>query len=337
MARNKDILISLYRILNRRMKFYNALIFVFVLFPIAVMAETSDSLRIGFLQQHRQELITIEAFAESMTDTDYEFERDDHCCESGSVRDAKRARLRVSVPIWKNESFNVSAGGYYSYHNLYFDREQIGETKLPVDMGNEHHLWGMTANLFYQGRLWGRAIVANAYVMADFSEYGFGKVTGFVTGVTPIIQNRTTYMGVGLVGLVNTTSSWPVFPIFTLRHSINEKMSIEVMPPMCYFKYKLPREYGTVAAGMLIDVEKFYVRPHCEDLPKDCLLSRSFYKPEIVYEKQFSDNFKVTAKSGVAVPMQSYLYSRNGHRKHVKIEQDASCFFNVAVSCKLYK
>lgn len=337
MVENKDILISLYRILDSRMKTVKFVIFVFVLLPMSIQAENTDSLKIGFMQQYRPELMTIEAYAESMTDADYESERDGRRYENGVVRDAMRARLRVSVPVWKNEKFSVSAGGFYSYHSLYFDRESIDALSSPIDMGNDHHLWCTSANLFYQGRLWGRPIIANANVMVDFSEYGFGKVIGFVTCVTPVIQNKTTYMGVGLVGLINTTSTWPVFPVFTLRHSINERMSIEVMPPICYFKYKLPSEYGTVAAGMSIDVEKFYVRPHCDDMPKECLLSRSFYKPEVVYEKQFGGGIKVTAKSGVAIPLQSYLYSRNGRRKYEKIDQDASCFFNVTVSCKLYK
>ena len=37
--------------------------------------------------------------------------------------------------------------------------------------------------------------------------------------------------GIGMIGLINTTSPWPVVPMLVYRHRFDKRWSMEIMPP----------------------------------------------------------------------------------------------------------
>lgn len=285
--------------------------------------------------RRQQSIATIDALVETSTNTGYTLERHNEKYETGRIHDARKARLRLSVPLWANRQVKISAGAYYSYHHNIFNCNELFQTGQTIDMGNEHHLLGFSANVFYSEQMFGRSVIANANIMSDFSEYGFEKITGFAMAMTPLVQTREKYFGLGIIALINTTSSWPVFPFISYRQTFNDRLSIEIIPPQFYVRYKLPETAGQLSAGMSIDAERFYLHPGIESLPRECLYNRSFFRPEISYEHRLCQGLTMTLKSGVSILMSGHIYSHSGHHKHAKIRQNASCFANLAFSYNL--
>ena len=126
--------------------------------------------------------------------------------EKWSIQEASRSKIQFSAPLWTNRHFRLSGGMHYNFYRMNFEDKSLLSDNQGCNMGGSHHLYGPQLNLFFQGKIAGRSVMGTASVMADFSEYGFGKVTGFVVAMTPLKQTASTYMGVGLIGLLNTTS-----------------------------------------------------------------------------------------------------------------------------------
>ena len=52
------------------------------------------------------------------------------------------------------------------------------------------------------------------------------ELSGGVSAMT-----EASSFGIGMIGLINTTSPWPVFPMLVYRHRFDKRWSMEIMPP----------------------------------------------------------------------------------------------------------
>lgn len=161
--------------------------------------------------------LTIDAYFETMTDVNYEFQKDGEIYEKGVTLDEMRGQLDLSAPIWGNRYINLNAGAMYSFHNIDFDTHEVTKEGLPIDMKRMSHLWEARSTGVYRGSLWDKNFVIVANVMGDFSEWGFKKVTSVIIASMPLIKQERTTFGLGAVGLINNVSPWPVFPFVTLQ------------------------------------------------------------------------------------------------------------------------
>lgn len=79
--------------------------------------------------------------------------------------------------------------------------------------------------------------------------------------------------GIGMIGLINTTSPWPVFPMLVYRHRFDKRWSMEIMPPQFRLTCAV-NPSNRITAGLTIDGDRFYVTPRN---PKVCLYSKKPY------------------------------------------------------------
>jgi len=49
---------------------------------------------------------------------------------------------------------------------------------------------------------------------ANFSQYGYECISGMVGGIFSITRNQRTYLGLGVICLIGTSVSWPLYPMF---------------------------------------------------------------------------------------------------------------------------
>ena len=87
------------------------------------------------------------------------------------------------------------------------------------------------------------------------------ELSGGVSAMT-----EASSFGIGMIGLINTTSPWPVFPMLVYRHRFDKRWSMEIMPP----QFRLT-----------IDGDRFYVTLRN---PKVCLYSKKPYAAGIEIE-----------------------------------------------------
>ena len=89
--------------------------------------------------------------------------------------------------------------------------------------------------------------------------------------------------GIGMIGLINTTSPWPVFPMLVYRHRFDKRWSMEIMPPQFRLTCAV-NPSNRITAGLTIDGDRFYGTPRNPQLPKACLYSKKPYAAGIEIE-----------------------------------------------------
>lgn len=89
--------------------------------------------------------------------------------------------------------------------------------------------------------------------------------------------------GIGMIGLINTTSPWPVFPMLVYRHRFDKRWSMKIMPPQFRLICAV-NPSNRITAGLTIDGDRFYVTPRNPQLPKACLYSKKPYAAGIEIE-----------------------------------------------------
>ena len=93
-------------------------------------------------------------------------------------------------------------------------------------------------------------------------------------------MTKASSFGIGMIGLINTTSPWPVFPMLVYRHRFDKRWSMEIMPPQFRLTCAV-NPSNRITAGLTIDGDRFYVTLRN---PKVCLYSKKPYAAGIEIE-----------------------------------------------------
>lgn len=104
------------------------------------------------------------------------------------------------------------------------------------------------------------------------------ELSGGVSAVT-----EASSFSIGMIGLINTTSLWPVFPMLVYRYRFDKRWSMEIMPPQFRLTCAV-NPSNRITAGLAIDGDRFYVTPRNPQLPKACLYSKKPYAAGIEIE-----------------------------------------------------
>lgn len=97
------------------------------------------------------------------------------------------------------------------------------------------------------------------------------EMSGGVSAMT-----EASSFGIGMIGLINTTSPWPVFPMLVYRYRFDKRWSMEIMPPQFRLTCAV-NPSNRITAGLTIDGDRFYGTPRNPQLPKACLYSKKPY------------------------------------------------------------
>ena len=100
------------------------------------------------------------------------------------------------------------------------------------------------------------------------------ELSGGVSAMT-----EASSFGIGMIGLINTTSPWPVFPMLVYRHRFDKRWSMEIMPPQFRLTCAV-NPSNRITAGLTIG-DRFYVTLRN---PKVCLYSKKPYAAGIEIE-----------------------------------------------------
>ena len=108
------------------------------------------------------------------------------------------------------------------------------------------------------------------------------EVSGGVSAVTVSVgADEASSFGIGMIGLINTTSPWPVFPMLVYRHRFDKRWSMEIMPPQFRLTCAVnPSNRITATASMSRPAIRSCRRPVCT--------AKSLMRPELKLNKVHS-------------------------------------------------
>lgn len=278
--------------------------------------------------------VTVSVETDLAANAGYEAVWNGNIVGDGTVLSYGKTAVRLSVPVHSDAHWRWSVGGYYTYHHAEYSGMGDSGAAIPIDMGTDHHTAGLRVNGFYMDRLFGKPLTAFAYIMADGHEHGLGKVSGFVVGMLQLSRTARSSFGVGLIGLINTTSPWPVFPMLTYRYRFSNRWQMEIMPPQVNFTCVFDQD-NRLTAGLTISGDRFYVNPRSRFLPKTCLYSQSMIRPELKYETRLGKDISLCVRHGGQHVMSSRLYGKNSNTKFVDFDTDVSAFWSIQLATNI--
>lgn len=262
---------------------------------------------------------------------DYEFTGHSKLLHSGTASDAYVTNVRLSVPVMKIHSGTLSLSGHYNYMHQEFKPQMPAASAGYVHFDDKHHTWGAAAMYNFRSTLWGKMLMGHAVINAECSRYGFERISGFAAATMLIKRTEYSSFSAGAVLLLNSASRWPLFPFVTYWRKFNDKWQLSLVMPQCHVQYNISQK-DKLMLGTTIGGEHYYIRPKHAELPSTCMYSRSYVRPELVYEHSFTPLMRCSVRCGSIFYINGRLNSDSGNRKYVEIEHDASAFVQVAFS-----
>lgn len=252
----------------------------------------------------------------------------------GSVRHGFGAR--VSYEAYKNSWFSISANAGYNSVYVDFEPGDLSDGYSPDDISiNGIHVMGrLGATATVRTVLLGKPFMGLAMVNSEWGVKGLDRISATFMGILMLRANRDTQFGIGLLGMVNTTSKIPVFPIFMYRHRFNPKLALNLYGGMFGLDYN-PNKDNLLSVGVDVDVKGFYFKPAQESLPEVCRFTYTAFRPMAKYRLRLGRNLYLDAQGGVALTMSCRVNGRNGTKEYLECNTDPAPFLQFGLSYAL--
>lgn len=252
----------------------------------------------------------------------------------GRVTDGFNAR--ASYEFLKKTHITLSANLRYQTVTTGFRQSDLDTLCSPdaINLNGTHHMGqaGITATA--RAMLFGKPMMGIGIVNSEWGKGGFNRVSATLMALLMLKADRSTQFGVGVLGMVNTTSRMPVFPVFFYRHRINPQWLINLYGGMLGVDYNAtPNDLFSIGAD--VDVKSFYFRPGVEWLPKTCRYTQTNFRPMLKYRRRILTNLYFDAQTGYAVNMRTRVNAVNGRKTYLKLSQSPHPFLQFAVSYSL--
>lgn len=119
-----------------------------------------------------------------------------------SVTDDMRAVVSANIPLYrKGRELSLGIMPYYHFSGMRL-KEDFG-----LNFGSDHHRYGAIVMGTASTRLFGRPFSVMGMINADGWEQGYGQTQFICAGVWALIRNERTYLGLGPVVLLGTSST----------------------------------------------------------------------------------------------------------------------------------
>lgn len=252
----------------------------------------------------------------------------------GKITDGFDAR--VSYEFFKTRRFTLTGNFKYNSVTANFNSNDLNGLFNPDEIGlngtQTMEQIGATATM--TTRFLGKPFMGIGLLNSEWGKGGFNRVSATVMGILMLRNERNTQFGIGLIGMVNTTSKVPVFPVFMYRHRFNGKWLINLYGGMFGIDYT-PTPKNLISIGAEIDVKSFYFRPSFSGLPKTCRYTQTNFRPMLKYRRKLIQNLYFDIRGGYAVNMSTRVNGVNGTKEYIKISQKPRPFVQVSVGYSL--
>lgn len=241
---------------------------------------------------------------------------------------------RITGEFFRSKTWSVSAVARYQYIHTDISAVNLsgtGYSPESIGLNGSHNVYQLGLNSFARTSLWNKPLVSFAMMRADFSTCGFERVNAMAAAMLMVKATRDTQFGIGPMLLLNTSSKWPVFPIFIYRHRFCDKLSLNLYGAIFGIDYT-PTRLDYLSAGFDIDARSFYFRPGVEDLPSVCRYTKTLFRPMAKYRRKLTKHLSAEIEGGVELKMSSRIYGKTGTRHYLEVRSPASPFVQATVS-----
>lgn len=252
----------------------------------------------------------------------------------GKVTDGFNAR--VSYEFLKKRHITLTGNFKYNSLSCDFDQSDLSVSLNPdkINLNGIHTMEQIGVTATSNTRLFGKPLLGIGMVNSEWGKGGFNRVSASIMAMIMLRANRNTQFGIGLMGILNTTSKVPVFPVFVYRHRFNPKLLLNLYGAMFGLDFT-PTASDLLSLGADVDVKSFYFRPSTEELPKTCRYTQTNFRPMLKYRRKLIPNLHFDAQAGYAINMSSRVNGINGTKEYLKLSQRPHPFIQCSMSYSL--
>lgn len=247
------------------------------------------------------------------------------------------ADVRASYECVNKGWISVSLNSRYQLVETDFGIGDLPDGIDPKTIGlNGTHSMGQVGfTTTLRTQIGGRPFMGLALANSEWGDGGFERLSATVMGLSMVRADRATQLGIGLLGMVNTSSKVPVFPVVMYRHRFDNRWLINVYGGMMGVDYT-PTGNDLISVGCDIDVKAFYFKPRTEKgLPDRCRFTLTSFRPMAKYRRRLSRNLYVEAKGGVSLKMSCRVNGRTGTKEYFRCKEGAAPFVEWGLSYSL--
>lgn len=243
---------------------------------------------------------------------------------------------RVSYQIVNKPFLKFSANTRFNMLWANFRDSQLNPDKDAWGIGlNGNHIYGsfgFTALGFLP--VFGHPLAILAVGNAEWSSHCFGRISGLLGAAYLFRITPDTQFGLGVIGMLHTSSKIPVFPIVIYRHKFSERFSVNVYGGLFSMDCKLT-DKDVLAFGADIDVRSFYFKPGVDDWPEKCRFTMTLVRPNIKYKRMLARHFYGEVQAGLAVKMSGRITSATKSHRYLDFDEDPAIFLKATLSYSL--
>lgn len=246
-----------------------------------------------------------------------------------SVTGDLRALVSANIPLYrKGRELSLGIMPYYHFSGMRL-KEDFG-----LNFGSDHHRYGAIVMATASTRLFGTSFSVMGMINADGWEQGYGQTQFICAGVWALIRNERTYLGLGPVVLLGTSSQSPVYLAFMYLQKFNPKWSVNVTMAQNYITYQ-PAKTTKLSGGMEIDCERIYFNPTRTELPHRSVLSHCTWKSGLFLDHQLHRQISLSTAIGYDLPMRDKVIEKGHHTTLMNLNRRPTPFARVKVSCRM--
>lgn len=252
----------------------------------------------------------------------------------GKVTDGFNAR--VSYEFLKKKRFTLSGNLRYNSVTVNFNQSDLDKNFNPddIDLNGIQTMEQIGITATTNALLFGKPVMALGMLNSEWGKGGFNRISVTIMAMFMLRANRDTQFGIGVLGMINTTSKVPVFPVFVYRHRFNKMWLLNLYGGMFGVDYT-PTQNDLISIGADIDVKSFYFRPSVNDLPKTCRYTQTKFRPMLKYRRRLIPNLYFDVQGGYAINMNSRVNGVNGTKEYIEISQKPHPFLQISMSYSL--
>lgn len=253
--------------------------------------------------------------------------------EPGRITNHYRFNAAVNFLLYKNGPLSVSATGKYKYESFELTDAQNNSSSLFTK--SDFQLFSGALNVGYLSRLFGKVIIYSGSIIADASDENLGRIKGIGAATMILKSTKYTSIAVGLAGVIDATSPFPVLPIFSYQQKFeNSAWSMDlILPQRIMFKRRLS-ENGRISIGTEFNNEQLYVKLNRYDLRNVYDYRQAELKSGMMYEYRIAKNLIASFKGGISNAVISKVTAKGESTNDYlfKTKQNTTGYINIGIS-----
>ena len=306
---------------------------LWVLLLVVFMGSTKGWAQFG----DPRERMSLSAAVDGGTNTDFTWRRSEHGerLAGGRMEQGVSVRVRSSVQLLSSKKVMLSLSPFYNFSNRKLCTEW-GSERLNFTLPTEHHHYGGSLMLTYNLQAWGKPLTFIGVGTGNFSQYGYENASGMVGGMMAVTRNRSTFLGIGVIYLLGTSVTWPLYPLIIYSHKFDDRWSLSCMEAYNYLYYQVSPKVKC-ALGMELEADKFYFRPKTADLPKKAMLSQVSERVGLFADVQATKELTLSLGAGVDVPFHGRLRESGYNHNYMTLRGKTKPFVKMKAKFSLMR